>query len=173
MIVTPNHFSWWDGFFIYWLNKNVLNKKLFILMLEEQLKQYWFFRKIGCYSIDLEDKRKTISSLKYTMELLQDSKNLITIYPQGEIQSYEQRPIVIKDGVNFLANNSNISFQILPIAFKIHYSNERFPTVYARYGNLLNSSDLASNPDLFKNEFIKNLDCLDSEFLDSKSTSFL
>jgi hypothetical protein len=107
------------------------------------------------------------------MELLQENKNLITIYPQGEIQSYEQRPIVIRDGVNFLANNSKISFQILPVAFKIHYSNERFPTVYARFGNLMNSYDLASNPDLFKNEFIKNMDCLDSEILDSKSTSFL
>jgi 1-acyl-sn-glycerol-3-phosphate acyltransferase len=173
LIVTPNHFSWWDGFFIYWLNKKVLKKKLFILMLEEQLRQYWFFKKVGCYSIDLEDKRKSISSLKYTMELLQDSRNIVTIYPQGEIQSYEQRPIVIKDGINFLSKNSNISFQVLPIAFKIHYANERFPTVYARYGELINSSDLATAPDLFKNEFNNNLNCLDSDFLKSNSISFL
>ena len=23
IVVTPNHFSWWDGFFIYWTNKKI------------------------------------------------------------------------------------------------------------------------------------------------------
>ena len=60
LIVTPNHFSWWDGFFIYWTNKKLFNRKLYVLMLEEQLKRYWFFKKLGCYSIDLNDNRKMI-----------------------------------------------------------------------------------------------------------------
>jgi hypothetical protein len=47
-------------------------------MLEEQLKRYWFFKKLGCYSIDLNDKRKMIVSLKYTMDLLLKPNNLVT-----------------------------------------------------------------------------------------------
>ena len=70
LILTPNHFSWWDGFFVYWLNNRTLNKKLFIMMLEDQLKRYWFFQKVGCYSIDLNDNRKIVASLKYTIDLL-------------------------------------------------------------------------------------------------------
>lgn len=173
LIVTPNHFSWWDGFFIYWLNKKVLNKKLFILMLEEQLKRYWFFKKLGCYSIDLNDHRKMIPSLKYTMDLLLKSNNIITIYPQGEIQAYEQRPVGVRDGIDFIAKKSTVDFQILPIAFKIHYTNERLPIVYARFGNLLNSKDVAENPKTYKDEFINNLDLINSEYSISNFKSIL
>ena len=163
LIVTPNHFSWWDGFFVYWLNKRILNKKLFIMMLEEQLKRYWFFQKIGCYSIDLNDSKKMFTSLKYTLGLIQIPENVIIIYPQGEIQSYELRPVELKDGVDFLAKKSKSDFQIIPIAFKIHYTKERLPIVYARFGKLLSSKDVAVNPQIFKDEFIENLDLINPE----------
>lgn len=163
LTVTPNHFSWWDGFFVYWLNKKILNKKLFIMMLEEQLKRYWFFQKIGCYSIDLNDSKKMFTSLKYTLGLTQIPENVILIYPQGEIQSYELRPVELKDGVDFLAKKSKSDFQIIPIAFKIHYTNERLPIVYARFGKLLSSKDVAVNPQIFKDEFIENLDLINLE----------
>lgn len=163
LIVTPNHFSWWDGFFIYWTNKKYLNRKLYVLMLEEQLKRYWFFKMVGCYSIDLNDSRKMIASLKYTMELIPNSNNMVTIYPQGEIQAYEQRPVKLRDGIDFLAKKSKVDFQILPIAFKIHYTNERLPIAYARFGKLLNSKDVAVNPQIFKDEFISNINLIDSE----------
>jgi len=173
LIVTPNHFSWWDGFFIYCLNKKMLNKKLFVMMLEEQLKRYWFFKKLGCYSIDLNDNRKMIASLKYTMDLLLKSNNLVTIYPQGEIQAYDEKHIVLKEGIDFITKKSTVDFQILPIAFKIHYTNERLPIVYARFGKLLNSKDAAENPQLFKDEFVNNLEQINSEYSTSKFKSIL
>ena len=173
LVITPNHFSWWDGFFIYWLNKKLLNKKLHIMMLEEQLKRYWFFKKLGCYSIDLIDSRKMITSLKYTLDLISDPENLIIIYPQGEIQPYEQRPIVIKDGINYLSSKSSIDFQILPVAFKINYTNERYPIIYTRFGNLLSSKKISKNEKIFKDEFTANLDSLDSEFSESNYKSIL
>ena len=173
IVVTPNHFSWWDGFFIYWVNKKLFNRKLYVLMLEEQLKRYWFFKKLGCYSIDLNDNRKMIASLKYTVDLLLNSNNFITIYPQGEIQSYEQRPVELRDGIDFLAKKSKTDFQIIPVAFKIHYANERLPIVYARFGKLLNSKDAAENPQLFKDEFINNRDLINSEYSASNFKSIL
>lgn len=173
LVITPNHFSWWDGFFIYWVNKRILNRKLYVMMLEEQLKRYWFFQKLGCYSIDLNDNHKMISSLKYTMNLLLNSNNFITIYPQGEIQPYEQRPVRFQDGIYFLAKKSKIDFQILPIAFKIHYTNEKLPTIYARFGKLLNSKDVADNPQLFKDEFLDNLELINSEYSTSNFKSIL
>ena len=173
IIVTPNHFSWWDGFFIYWANKKLFSKKLYVLMLEEQLKRYWFFKKLGCYSIDLNDSRKMTASLKYTMDLLLNSNNFITIYLQGEIQSYEQRPVNLRDGIDFLAKKSKVDFQIFPVAFKIHYTNERLPILYARFGKLLNSKDVAVNPQIFKEEFINNLDLINSEYSASNFKSIL
>jgi 1-acyl-sn-glycerol-3-phosphate acyltransferase len=173
IVVTPNHFSWWDGFFIYWTNKKLFNRKLYVLMLEEQLKRYWFFKKLGCYSIDLNDSRKMIVSLKYTMDLLLKPNNLVTIYPQGEIQAYDEKHIVLKEGIDFITKKSTVDFQILPIAFKIHYTNERLPIVYARFGKLLYSKDVAVNPQIFKEEFINNLDLINSEYSASNFKSIL
>jgi len=173
LIITPNHFSWWDGFFIYRTNKKLFNRKLYVLMLEEQLKRYWFFKKLGCYSIDLNDSRKMIVSLKYTMDLLLKPNNLVTIYPQGEIQAYDEKNIVLKEGLDFIAKKSAVDFHILPIAFKIHYANERLPIVYARFGKLLNSKDVAVNPQIFKEEFINNLDLINSEYSASNFKSIL
>lgn len=173
LVMAPNHFSWWDGFFVYWLNKKVLNKKLYVMMLEDQLKRYWFFKKLGCYSIDLNDSKKMITSLKYTLDLIQNADNAITMYPQGEIQSYEQRPIQLKDGIDFIAKKSKINFQIIPVAFKIHYTNERLPIIYTRFGKLLNSIDVAVNPQIFKDQFTSNLDFINSECLTSKYKSIL
>jgi 1-acyl-sn-glycerol-3-phosphate acyltransferase len=171
LILTPNHFSWWDGFFVYWLNNRTLNKKLFIMMLEDQLKRYWFFQKVGCYSIDLNDNRKMIASLKYTIDLLLNSNNIITIYSQGEIQAYDEKKIVLKDGIDFIAKKSTVDFQILPLAFRIHYSNEKLPIVYARFGKLLNSREIAENPQLFKVEFVNNLELINSEYSIAKYKS--
>jgi len=173
IVVTPNHFSWWDGFFIYWTNKKLFSRKLYVLMLEEQLKRYWFFKKLGCYSIDLNDSRKMIVSLKYTMDLLLKPNNLVTIYPQGEIQAYDEKQIVLKEGIDFITKKSTVDFQILPITFKIHYTNERLAIVYARFGKLLNSKDVAQNPQIFKDEFINNLDQINSEYSTSKFKSIL
>lgn len=173
LILTPNHFSWWDGFFVYWLNNRTLNKKLFIMMLEDQLKRYWFFQKVGCYSIDLDNNRKMIASLKYTIDLLSNSDNIITIYSQGEIQAYDEKKIVLKDGIDFIAKKSTVDFQILPLAFRIHYSNEKLPIVYARFGKLLNSKEIAENPQLFKVEFVNNLELINSEYSTAKYKSIL
>ena len=173
LVITPNHFSWWDGFFVYWLNKKLLNKKLHILMLEEQLKRYWFFKKLGCYSIDLNDNRKMITSLKYTLGLISNPENLIIIYPQGEIKPYEERPIDIKDGIDYLSSKSSSDLQVLPVAFKIHYTNERFPIVFTRFGDLLSSKEISANNNLFEDKFTTNLNLLDSEFSNPNYKSIL
>jgi 1-acyl-sn-glycerol-3-phosphate acyltransferase len=173
LIITANHFSWWDGFFVYWFNKHFINKKLFVLMLEQQLLRYRFFKKLGCYSINLKNAYSTITSLRYTLDVISDSNNIVAIYPQGEIQPYEQRPIIVKDGISFLSNKTKKDFFILPIAFKIHYSNERLPCVYIRCGKLLNSHEVSSNPNLFTDEFTKNVSLLDVEFLSSSFKSFI
>lgn len=173
LLITPNHFSWWDGFFVYWLNKKVLSKKLFVMMLEEQLKRYWFFQKVGCYSIDLNDNRKMITSLKYSIELLSDPDNLVTIYPQGEIQPYDTKNITLKSGIEFLAKNCKTEFQVLPIAFRIHHTNERLPFVYVRFGKILTSKEISQHPVIFNEGFTDNINKLNLDYSNGDYKSIL
>ncbi len=171
LLVTPNHFSWWDGFFIYWLLNKYVDRKIYVMMLEEQLKRYWFFNYVGCYSINLQYVKSSISSLRYTLDILSDERNVVVIYPQGEIEPYEKRPLELKGGISFLSQNAKKDFTVLPAAFKIHYSNKRLPLVYSRFSEPINSNEIGLSPDIFVKSFTDNLDSLDRDFLSSKVKS--
>lgn len=171
LLVTPNHFSWWDGFFIYWLLNKYVDRKIYVMMLEEQLKRYWFFNYVGCYSINLRDVKSSISSLRYTLDILSDERNVVVIYPQGEIEPYEKRPLELKGGISFLSQNAKKDFTVLPAAFKIHYSDKRLPLVYSRFSEPINSNEIGLSPDIFVKSFTDNIDSIDRDFLNTKVKS--
>jgi 1-acyl-sn-glycerol-3-phosphate acyltransferase len=163
LIITPNHFSWWDGFFIDFVNEKLIKRKLHILMLEDQLKRYWFFRKLGAYGFNPSNPKSIIEAVNYTKDVLNDKKNFSIIYPQGEIFPYDQNPISLKDGLKYFIKNSSTDLVVLPIAFKIQYEEEKLPNVYCRFGELLNSEHVKQNFSLFKDAFIDNIDKLNKD----------
>lgn len=160
LMILPNHFSWWDGFFIYKVIKNFTDKKFHILMLEEQLRKYWFFQKLGAYSINQNNPKSMVETLNYTIELLKKKSNLTVIYPQGVIQPQEERNIKFNKGVNYICEKSSVEFQILPIAFRIFYSNQKLPFVLYRFGDKITSSEAKQDQSIIKNKFETNLNAL-------------
>jgi len=162
LIIAPNHFSWWDGFFIDFVCKKYLNRKIHLLMLEEQLQRYWFFKKVGAYSIKLDDPASIAVSLLYSREIVSSPKNFLVIYPQGEIEPYDKRPPQIKEGLKSVIKNLPVETFVLPFAFKIQFGNEMKPDIFARTGDLLNSELILSDYSIFKGAFEKNLIELDN-----------
>ncbi len=161
LLITPNHFSWWDGFFIDHVMRKYSNRKIHIMMLEEQLKRYWFFRKLGAYSIKLHDSVSIAESMHYTLEILKNPGNYVVFYPQGEIQPYDKRPIIIKPGLQRLMQNSSTEIIILPAAFKIQYGEKHKPDVIARFATPLQGKQIGKNFTIFRDAFIHNIDKLD------------
>jgi len=51
ILIIANHISWWDGFWILYLNKKVIHRKFHFMMLEEYLKKHWYFQYIGGFSV--------------------------------------------------------------------------------------------------------------------------
>lgn len=160
LVVAPNHFSWWDGFFVYYLLKKKTNKKIYIMMLEEQLRRYWFFQKIGCFSTNPQNKQSSISTLRYVINLLQDPENCVVIFPQGEIEPFDKSPLTFNKGIEFLAKHSQVNFDILPLANKIFYTNEKLPLILCRHGEILTSDALQEDEKLLINIFQENLKLL-------------
>ncbi|KAF0148923.1 MAG: Acyltransferase domain protein [Ignavibacteria bacterium] len=167
LLLTPNHISWWDGFFIGHLEKKYYNRKVHIMMLEEQLKNFWFFSKVGAYSIKQESIKSFLETRAYTRELISQSTNSVIVYPQGEIEDYEKRPLTIKKGIKNILQNINSDVTILPIGFKIQFHNEMKPVIAARFGMPMQSSLLTNNFSVFENEFHNNLELL-SDAVQSK-----
>lgn len=86
VLMIGNHFSWWDGFFAFYINNKMLKKKFHVMMLEEQLKKRKYFRGIGAFSIR-QSSRTLLTSLNYASGLLTDPDNMLVVYPQGKIES--------------------------------------------------------------------------------------
>ena len=160
IVLTPNHISWWDGFFIDYLVKKFSKKKMHIMMLENQLKQYWFFQKLGAYSINPSSTSSIISTVKYTREILKNKNNLAVIYPQGKIEPFEKRPLNIKNGLKLFIENLHAELFVIPVAFKIQYLNEKNPAVIGRFGKILKADTICLDYQLYINEFYNNLNAL-------------
>lgn len=161
LIVTPNHFSWWDGFFTDYLFRKITDRKRYILMLESQLKKYSFFRFLGAYSIRQESVSSVKESIEYSKQILKSEKNYLIFYPQGEIQQYESNNVKLKKGLSALIKNTEC--EIIIVSFKIVYGKHEKPSVYCRFGETLDSDSLISGFENYDNLFRKNIKLLDEE----------
>lgn len=156
VLLAPNHFSWWDGFFIDILVKEVYpGYKLYLMMLEDQLKRFWFFRFVGAFSINPGNVRSSLESLRYAAGMLNEANNAVVIYPQGEIQPYDTDTYILKEGLAAVLKNSPVS-SVQPVAFKIQYENEKLPVLYCRFGNKVSSSASGELIPALTGEFILN-----------------
>ncbi len=140
-VITPNHFSWWDGFFIHTLCRILFpDKNMKIMMLEKQLEKYWYFRYTGAYSIEPGSRSKVMESLEHATCILEKNYTVSVIYPQGEILPYETGKIETRNGaLKYISKKTD--YIILPVVFKIHYYNRKKPDIIANPGEIITSSN--------------------------------
>jgi 1-acyl-sn-glycerol-3-phosphate acyltransferase len=136
LLLVPNHSTWWDGFFVYLLNKRVFRRTAHLMMLETQLTKYKFFRKIGAYSIEPKHRRGVIESLEYTLELLEREMSLVTIFPQGELLPWHTRPLGYKRGVEWIVRKHGKPVTVLPLAIRTEFLGEKRPSVFFLFGDV-------------------------------------
>jgi len=129
IMLIGNHFSWWDGFFAFWLNNHLLHKRFHVMMLEKQLAKRRFFRGIGAFSVQ-PSSRSMVESLDYAARLLESCESMLVIYPQGRIEtSYIQRIRFGKGAVRILEKVRGIHPEILfYVALTDYFSNPK-PTL--------------------------------------------
>ena len=135
LLLLPNHSTWWDGFFVYLLNKRVFHRTAYLMMLETQLTKYKFFAKIGAYSIEPGNRRGVIKSLKYTVELLNRDKSLVAVFPQGELLPWHTRPLNYKRGVEWILREHGKPVTVLPLAIRTEFLGEKRPSVFFLFGD--------------------------------------
>jgi len=128
VLLISNHISWWDGFWSMYLNVEVFKRKFHFMMLEDQLRRFWFFNYTGGFSINKKSK-SVLESLDYTSELLSDSNNMVLIFPQGEITTMHQQNINFENGmVRVLKNKEN--YQVIFQVNLVDYFSSKKPGIY-------------------------------------------
>lgn len=131
LLLVGNHFSWWDGFFAYYLNYTLWRRKFHVMMLEEQLEKRMFLNKVGAYSVK-RGSRSVFDSLNYSSQLLKTASNMVIIYPQGEISSLYSYPVRFERGVERIIRGAGPDTTVLFYVALVDWFSWKKPTVVLR-----------------------------------------
>jgi len=121
LLITPNHSTWWDGFFLYILNKRVFKRKLHLMMLEQQLSKYRFFSRIGAFGIEPGLPRRAHETLKYCADVLHNRYNALCIFPQGVLRYFAVRPLDFQRGVGHILKLYGGEVNLLPLGIRCEF----------------------------------------------------
>jgi hypothetical protein len=165
LLLLPNHSTWWDGFFVYLLNKKIFRRKIYLMMLEDQLGRYKFFSRLGAYSINPQSISGVKNSLRYSIAFLNEKimpKPLLCIFPQGELLPWGARPLIFKPGVEKILSGYGGKVNLLPLAIKTEFLNAQLPEAFFLFGG-----NIVANGNAFAG--MKNLQDLTENLLDELS----
>ncbi len=129
LLLISNHVSWWDGFWVMYINLKLFHKRFHFMMLEDQLRKFSFFINTGGYSVK-KKSRSVIESINYTIELLSDSKNLVMLFPQGRITSIYDQSFQFEKGLERILKEVNGKVQIIFLANLIDYFSNQKPSLF-------------------------------------------
>ncbi len=131
ILLVGNHISWWDGFWALRLNQLHFRRHYYVMMLESQLKHMRFMRQGGAFSID-PGHRSVITSIQYTVQLLQNPQNLVVMYPQGIIHSLYENEIRFQPGVCKILDRVGEATDVIFYAAHIDFMEYSRPYLHIR-----------------------------------------
>ena len=142
LIFAANHVSWWDGFLLMELHRVVRPRAPYhTIMLESELRQHSFLRRIGAIGIDPQRSSTLLSAireLKRRIERRPDS--VIFFFPQGRILPSWKRPLGFRRGIEVFREALGESV-VVPVGIHIEPLNRAAPHAFVRAGQPLRDSD--------------------------------
>jgi len=152
-----NHNYWWDALIPLYLNEKYFRQQARALMEDTQMLQYGFFSRIGAFSINLNNPKLSILSLRYALDSLRRLNSSVFIYPEGKIVPASEHCELFKDGLSWLYQKTE-SIDFVPIALNIDYSKASKPEFNIYIGKSVNPDktlDRKELSNLFKEELDK------------------
>ena len=156
VLVIANHVSWWDGFWVEFLNQKIIHRRFHFMMLEEQLRKHWYFKYSGGFSVKRKS-RSIIESLNYSIGLLKQPGNMVLMFPQGQIHSVYDDVVIFEKGVERVINNTSFETQILFVANLVDYFSDIKPNLYIYIKPFLAKDFQQSNIERVYNHFYKQV----------------
>ncbi|NLY25639.1 MAG: hypothetical protein GX042_11630 [Bacteroidales bacterium] len=129
VLLIGNHIGWWDGFWAMYLKLELLKRKFYFMMQEDQLLRFRFFNYTGAFSVN-KRSREIIESLQYASQLLDDPGNMLLIYPQGSLQSLYCTRFRFGKGLERILHGREERVQLLMSVNMIDYLAHPKPSLY-------------------------------------------
>jgi 1-acyl-sn-glycerol-3-phosphate acyltransferase len=171
-----NHHSWWDGLIPLLLNEFRFHQNARALMEDKQMREHTLFQKIGAFSINRDDPRKAVSSLRYAVKSFDRKSASLFIYPEGSISPVGSE-MDFEGGLAWLSNKLP-DVHIVPVGIHMHTIRYDKPELHLHVGKPVRyEDDLSSEKrtQLFEqtlDQMINNLR-LEAGFNDSGFERFL
>jgi 1-acyl-sn-glycerol-3-phosphate acyltransferase len=150
-----NHHSWWDGLVPFLLNEFRFHQQGRAMMEDEQMRQYFFFQKIGAFSVNRAAPKSTIPSLRYAVKSLQRPNASLFLYPEGKITPAGSK-LTFEGGLSWL-NKQLPDIDIVPIGIYIHTIRNDKPELHLDVGAPV-QIDQGVSKDEQSRRFEKNLE---------------
>lgn len=158
IILAPNHSLWWDGFIVYMLNHAHFRRTFYVMMLEEQLRRYWFFQYVGAYSIRQESPRGIVETMRYSQSIISlQPPPLLTVFPQGEQLPSHIRPLGCKRGIESILLKTAQDVALIPIAIRAVHTEEARPRLFIQCAPPIVCSGGSSPSTSYLEEVMTNL----------------
>jgi 1-acyl-sn-glycerol-3-phosphate acyltransferase len=129
VLLITNHNSWWDGLWVEFVNQRIFKRKFHFMMLEEQLRKFWFFNYTGGFSVR-KNSKSIIETLDYTRQLLTNKNNLVLMYPQGKIQSMHEPDFKFERGLEHILKKLQNPVQVVFMVSLVDYFSSDKPGLY-------------------------------------------
>lgn len=130
LLLTPNHSTWWDGFLVYLLNREVLHRRLYLMMLEEQLARYRFFSRVGAFGIRPGLPREAVAALAYSARVLASPAHALCIFPQGVLRPWAARPLNLQRGLERVLRFHGGPVALVPLSMRCELLADQRPEVF-------------------------------------------
>ncbi len=135
-----NHSSWWDGLIPFLLNEFLFHQNARAMMEDKQMVAYSFFRKIGAFSVDRENRRKAVTSLRYASESMKRVNSSLFIFPQGKIIPEYSNSITFENGIGWLHQHCPDCL-FVPVAITMHTMRTEKPELFINIGKKVDLPD--------------------------------
>lgn len=129
-----NHTSWWDGLIPLLLNRKLFKQNARAMMEDKQMQQHGLFKRIGAFSVNLEDPRSAVRSLRYAVESMDRPHSSLFIYPEGKIHPFQTRELQFREGLAWIVSQVPDA-DVIPIGIYIHTAKHDKPELFLKIGS--------------------------------------
>lgn len=160
-----NHTSWWDGLIPLLLNRKLFRQNARAMMEDKQMQEHGLFKRIGAFSVNLENPRSAVRSLRYAVESLKRPNSSLFIYPEGKIVPFSTGKPDFKKGLGWIVSQCP-GVDLVPVGIYIDYTESDKPELFLKIGNAL-EFDSSEDPESLNHFFEGELSDLLNELVEN------
>lgn len=150
-----NHTSWWDGLIPLLLNNYRFHQQARALMEDKQMVEHKFFSRIGAFSVNLDDPRSSVISLRYAVDSMKRDNASLFIYPEGKIVPWSIDKPEFRAGLPWLCKQLP-EVGVVPVAITIHTMNSSKPEIHICIGKPCTVKDKNELEEALQSELIRS-----------------